>query len=113
MNKNINRLSSHNDYAKFACFVKGVLITAEVIQKSEKKLTHLSKMYFNECLNACTNFEKFIHREMGPDLAEAEDEINGSIVGLVWNLFEMTPDEREQFIDYINEFEYKPKNDKN
>jgi hypothetical protein len=102
----------NNDYAKFSCFVKGVLITAEVIQKSDKKLTQLAKMYFNQCLSSCKNFENYLHREMGPGLADDEDEINGSIVGLVWNLFEMTPDEREQFIDYINEFEYKPKNDK-
>lgn len=113
MNNKNNNIRNHNDYAKFACFVKGVLITAEVIQKSDRKLTQLAKMYFNQCLTACTNFEKYIHREMGPEVASDEDEINSSIVGLVWNLFEMTPDEREQFIDYINEFEYKKSDDNN
>jgi hypothetical protein len=107
-------MNTNNDYSKFSCFVKGVLVTAEVIQKSDKQLVHQAKMYFNQCLAACKNFEKYIHRELGPELAADEDEINSSIVGLVWNLYEMTPDEREQFIDYINEFEYKPKqeNDK-
>ena len=112
----MNMTNRHrNDFAKFSCFVKGVLVTAEVIQRSDKKLTHLSKMYFNQVLVACTKFEKFLHQGLGSETADHEDEINGSIVGMVWNLFEMTPEEREQFIDHINEFEFKPaiENDKN
>ena len=97
-----------NDYTKFSCFVKGVLVTAEVIKRSERPLTQLAKMHFNQVLAACTKFEKYLHKEIGEQIANDEDEINGSIVGLVWNLFEMSPEEREQFIDYINEFEFKP-----
>lgn len=102
---------TNNDFSKFSCFIKGVLVTAEVIQKSDRQLTHEAKMYFNQCLSACKNFERYLHRNLGEELAEHEDEINSSIVGLVWNLYEMTPDEREQFIDHINNFEYKPNSD--
>jgi hypothetical protein len=47
-----------NDYTKFSCFVKGVLVTAEVIKRSDRPLTQLAKMHFNQVLAACTKFEK-------------------------------------------------------
>jgi hypothetical protein len=99
-----------NDFSKLSCFIKGTLITAEVIEKSkEKLLRNEAKMHFNRILSNCKSFEKFLQRELGPEVSDMEDDINSSIIGLVWNLYEMTADQREQFIDYINEFEYKPK----
>jgi len=101
-----------NDFSKLSCFIKGTLITAEVIERStEKQLRNEAKMHFNRVLNSCKNFEKFLHKELGQEISEMEDDINSSIIGLVWNLYEMSSDQREQFIDYMNEFEYKPKTD--
>jgi len=97
----------NNDFSKFSCFAKGLLVTAEVIDKSDRKLEHKAKLYFNKLLNSCKLFEKFLHSQLGPEMAENEDEINSSIVNIVWNLYEMTADERGQFIDYMNGFEFK------
>jgi hypothetical protein len=95
----------NNDFSKFSCFAKGLLVTAEVIEKSDRKLNHTAKMYFNRLLAACKLFEKYLHANLGPELAEHEDEINSSIVNIVWNLYEMTAEERGQFIDHINKFD--------
>jgi hypothetical protein len=62
-------------------------------------------MYFNKLLSACKLFEKYLHANLGPELSEHEDEINSSIVNIVWNLYEMTAEERGQFIDHMNNFE--------
>ena len=96
-----------NDFSKFSCFVKGTVITAEVIQKSGKVMRNDMKMYFNRILNDCQQFEKTLHRQLGKENSENEDDVNSAIVGLVWDLFDMQTDEREQFIEYINNFEPK------
>jgi hypothetical protein len=99
--------SKKNDFSKFSCFVKGTVITAEVIQKSGRVMKNEMKMYFNRILNDCQQFEKELHRQLGTENAENEDDVNSSIVGLVWDLFDMDTNEREQFIEYINNFEPK------
>ena len=48
-----------NDFTKFSVFVKGTLITAEVIKNSGKVLRHDMRMHFNRILNDCSNFEKY------------------------------------------------------
>jgi hypothetical protein len=103
--------SIKNDFSKFSCFVKGTVITAEVIQKSGRVMKNEMKMYFNRILNDCQQFEKELHRQLGTENAENEDDVNSSIVGLVWDLFDMDTDEREQFIEYINNFEPKKNED--
>jgi hypothetical protein len=40
------------------------------------------------------------------DNAEVEDEINSCIVGIVWSIYEMNPEEREAFIDHMEKFNY-------
>jgi hypothetical protein len=100
-----------NDFSKFSCFVKGTVITAEVIQKSGKVMRNEMKMHFNRILNDCQQFEKELHRQLGTENAENEDDVNSAIVGLVWDLFDMDTNEREQFIEYINNFEPKKNED--
>ncbi len=51
-----------NDFLKFVCFVKGALISAEVIKKGGGKLTNEAKYYFNQVYNSCRIFEKFIEQ---------------------------------------------------
>ena len=102
-----------NDFSKFVCFVKGTLITAEVIKHSPHELRNEMKMHFNRIVKDCADFEKDVHRHLGADLAEMEDDINSAVVGLVWSLFDLPTQERGQFIDYINQFEFKPKNEEN
>lgn len=98
-----------NDFSKFTAFVKGTVITAEVIKASNRKMRNEMKMYFNRILNACQEYERALHKALGPQNAENEDEINSAIVGLIWKFFEMKIDERTQFIDHINSFEYNDK----
>lgn len=94
-----------NDFSKFVCFVKGTVITAEVIKAAGYELKRDTKLYFNRILNDCANFEKAIHQHLGPEMAELEDDINGSIVGMVWAFFDLSTDDRARFIDHINKFE--------
>jgi hypothetical protein len=98
-------MSELRDFSKFLLFVKGVIETGWVIKNSNRKLNQESKMHFNRLLNDATQFEKFVHREMGPEMAIHEDEINSAIIGLVWKVFDLEAADREQFIDYINEFQ--------
>lgn len=94
-----------NDFSKFVCFVKGTVITAEVVKASGQELRNDMKMYFNRILNDCSNFEKVVQQHLGPELTELEDDINGSIVGMVWAFFDLPTEERARFIDHINKFE--------
>lgn len=94
-----------NDFNKFCAFVKCTLITSEVVHFSGKQMRHEVKYHFNQVKNACTMFEKFIHRELG-EMAEQEDDINSGICNLVWQIFEMNPETREKFLNHMNQFEY-------
>jgi hypothetical protein len=96
-----------NDFNKLFCFIKGVLISAEVIKASKQTLTHDIKYHFNHVLSSCKLFEKHIHTLLGKDYAQMEDDINSCLIGIVWNIYEMKPEEREAFIDYMEKWEYK------
>lgn len=98
-------MNEPKDFSKFVLFVKGVIETGWVIKNSNRRLNHEAKMHFNRLLNDATQFEKYIHREMGPEMASYEDDINSSIISLVWKVFDLPAADREQFINYINEFE--------
>jgi len=92
------------DFTKFTCFVKGVLETGSVIKYSDLKLRHDVKMHFNRLMNDATQFEKFLHQQLGEEMAQAEDTINSSIIELVWQIFDMNQEEAQKFFDHINEF---------
>ena len=93
-----------NDFTKFLLFVKGVIESGLVIKYGTRVLTQEVKMHFNRLLHDATEFEKFLHQSLGKELAEHEDDINSSIISLVWQIFDLSPEERERFIDYINKF---------
>ncbi len=92
------------DFTKFTCFVKGVLETGSVIKYSDLKLRHDVKLHFNRLMNDATQFEKFLHQQLGEEMAQAEDTINSSIIELVWQIFDMNQEEAQKFFDHINEF---------
>lgn len=94
-----------NDFSKFTCFVRGVIESGWVIKNGNKMLHKEAKMHFNRLMHHAEEFEKYLHKGLGPDMAEAEDEINTAIVGLVWKLYDLDAKDRERFIDHINEFE--------
>ena len=94
-----------NDFSKFACFVRGVIESGVVIHYGEKQLRNEAKMHFNRLMHHAQEFERYLHQGLGPDMAEAEDDINSSIVGMVWKLYDLTPETREKFIEHINEFD--------
>ena len=96
-----------NDFLKFVCFVKGALISAEVIKKGGGKLTNEAKYYFNQVYNSCRMFEKFIEQLVGKEQSEMEDEVNSLLIGIVWNIYEMEDDEREAFINHMEKFTYE------
>jgi len=99
-----------NDFNIFFCFVKGVLITAEVIKASPYKLKHSLKYHFNQTLANCKMFEKYMEEMLGKDIAAIEDEVNSSIIGIVWNIYSMEGDERDAFIQHMESFDYNPEN---
>lgn len=94
-----------NDFSKFTCFVRGVIESGTVIQMGDKVLRNEAKMHFNRLMHHAQEFEKYLHKGLGPELAEAEDEINSSIVGMVWKLYDLDSEVRARFIDYMNNFE--------
>ncbi len=96
-----------NDFLKLFCFVKGALISAEVIKHGKVKLTHEAKYHFNQVYNSCKLFEKFVHELVGKEQTEMEDEVNSTLIGIVWSIYEMKEDEREAFITHMEKFEYK------
>ena len=93
------------DFSKFTCFVKGLLETGTVIKYSDLKLRHDVKLHFNRLMNDATQFEKFLHQQLGQDMAEAEDSINSSIIELVWQIFDMNEAQLKKFFDHINSFQ--------
>jgi thiamine phosphate synthase YjbQ (UPF0047 family) len=95
------------DFTKFTCFVRGVLETGYVIKHSDNKLRHDVKMHFNRLLHEATQFEKFLHQQLGEEMADAEDSINSAVVDLVWQIFDMDEEEVQKFFDHINAFEEK------
>jgi len=97
----------NNDFTKFTCFVRGVLETGYVIKHSDKQLRHDVKLHFNRLLTSATQFEKFLHQQLGKDMAEAEDSINSAIIDLVWQIFDMNEAEVQKFFDHINAFDEK------
>lgn len=94
-----------NDFSKFTCFVKGVIESGMVIKHSDKVLRNEAKMHFNRLMHHAQEFEKFLHQGIGPDMAAAEDDINSAIVGMVWKLYDLSPEERDKFVEHINNFE--------
>jgi hypothetical protein len=98
-------MENNNDFSKFLLFVKGVLESGWVIKNSGRKLNYEAKMHFNRLLNDATQFEKHLHKEMGPEMASFEDDINSDIIAFVWKLFDLPAKDREEFLDYINRFE--------
>jgi hypothetical protein len=92
------------DFTKFTCFVRGVLETGYVIKHSDKVLRRDVKLHFNRLLNDATQFEKFLHEQLGQEMAEAEDSINSAVIELVWQIFDMDEAQVQKFFDHINEF---------
>jgi hypothetical protein len=94
-----------NDFCKFACFVRGVLESGTVIEYSGRQLRNEVKMHFKSLMHHCREFEKYLKRSLGEEIAEAEDDINSSIIHMVWQIYEMDPDTREKFLEHINQFD--------
>jgi hypothetical protein len=94
----------HHDFSKFVCFTKGVIETGMVVKYSDKKLVQELKMHFNRLLTESLNFEKTLHRMLGQEFAEQEDEINTSVIDLVCKIFDMPEEVRQKFITHINNF---------
>ena len=82
-----------------------VIESGVVIQHSGKVLRNEAKMHFNRLMHHAQEFEKFLHQGLGPDIAQAEDDINSAIVDMVWKLYDLDSEERDKFIQHINAFE--------
>ncbi len=94
----------HHDFSKFVCFAKGVIETGMVVKYSDKKLVQELKMHFNRLLTESLNFEKTLHRMLGKEFSEQEDEVNTAVIDLVCKIFDMEEDVRDKFIAHINKF---------
>lgn len=94
----------HHDFSKFVCFTKGVIETGTVVKYSDKQLVRELKMHFNRLLTESMNFENTLHRMLGPDWADQEEEINCAVIDLVSKIFDMEEEVRQKFIAHINTF---------
>lgn len=94
-----------NDFSKFTAFVRGLIETGWVIKKSDKVLRNDVKLHFNRLMYNATEFEKFLHLQLGQDMAQAEDDINSAITDLVWQIFDMEEAEAQKFFEHINNFD--------
>lgn len=95
------------DFTKFTCFVKGILETGTVIKYSDKVLRQDVKLHFNRLMHDASQFEKFLHQQLGKDMAEAEESINSAVIELVWQIFDMDEAQVQKFFDHINDFQDK------
>jgi hypothetical protein len=95
---------THNDFSKFVLFTKGVIETGMVVKYSDKKLVQELKMHFNRLLTESLNFEKTLHRMLGKDFSEQEDDVNTAVIDLVCKIFDMEEEVRQKFIAHINNF---------
>lgn len=94
-----------NDFSKFVFFAKGLLEVGTVIKYSDRKPRQDVKMHFNRLMNDAAQFEKYLHKELGKDMIEAEENINSSIIELVWMIFEMDDETLLKFTEHINNFQ--------
>jgi hypothetical protein len=102
-------MQQKNDFSKFTCFVRGVIESGVVIQHSGKVLRNEAKMHFNRIMHHTQEFEKYLHQGLGKEMAQAEDEINSAIVGMVWQLYDLPAEERDRFIEHLNNFDPEAK----
>jgi hypothetical protein len=93
-----------NDFSKFVLFVKGVIETGIVIRHGERVLRQDAKLHFNRLLNDALQFEKYLHKELGPEVSEYEDDINSLVISLVWQIFDMDQEEVNKFFDYLEKY---------
>lgn len=100
-----------NDFCKFACFVRAVQEAGTVIELSGRKLRHDVKFHFKSLMKHSRLFDKFLRQELPAESAIAEDEINSSIINMVWILYDMSAEDRGRFVDYINKFDYDGKSE--
>ena len=94
-----------NDFSKFTFFVKGLLEVGTVIKYSDRRPRQDVKLHFNRLMNDAAQFEKFLHQQLGDDMMKAEENINHSIIDLVWQIFEMDDETLTKFTEHINKFE--------
>ena len=93
-----------NDFSKFTFFVKGLLEVGTVIKYSDRKPRQDVKLHFNRLMNDAAQFEKFLHQQFDQDMIKAEENINHSIIDLVWQIFEMDDETLTKFTEHINNF---------
>jgi hypothetical protein len=98
------------DFSKFVFGVKAVICFGMVVKYNDhESLKGDIKMHFNRILNDCENFEKTMAKGLGK-YADDEEELNGSIVKLVADIFDLPWDERDALIEHMNKFEYNESN---
>jgi hypothetical protein len=94
----------NNDFSKFVLFVKGVIETGIVIKHSERVLRQDAKLHFKRLLNDALQFEKYLHKELGPEVSGYEDDINSLVISLVWQILDMDQEEVNKFFDYLEKY---------
>ncbi len=96
----------HNDFTVFACAVKLTLIAGEVIRQDKaREFKGETKMRFNKLMFECREFEKQLHKGLGPEMAEMEDSMNSDIFQMIWNIFNLESKQREAYMAHVAEFE--------
>jgi len=69
-----------------------------------KFFRHDAKMRFNNLLTAIEAWNKLSERLLGQK-AEEEEQINGLLVEMVDRIIDLPPNQKEHFIDYMNNWQ--------
>ncbi len=77
--------------------------------EAKKEIRGELKMYLNRALVNAENFEKELHKYLGPEMAKEEDNMNIAVLEHVQRIYELTTEEKESFFDHMEKWEFKPK----
>jgi hypothetical protein len=95
------------DFTKFAFAVKALICFGEVIKRGPDydTLGGEAKMHFNRIYGSTRAFEVALFKGLGNHAEEVED-MNGGLVGLIDQIYNLPDEERNAFMKHIENFDY-------
>ena len=93
-------------FSLFAFANKAILEFGTALKVSKhREIRGETKMFLNRALNNAEEFEKQLHKNLGPELAHEEDELNSALVGMIYRIFDLPPEERDHFFQHMENWE--------
>jgi hypothetical protein len=76
-----------------------------LLYEEKRAIKRELKMFLKRAIVNAENFEKDLHKNLGPELAKHEDEMNTEILAHVERIFNLTKEEQDSFFDYMEKWE--------